>query len=179
MMEKINWTLNVAVAGGPKISSADTLEVEAYDKVGVYIPAGSKVETEVQPGDKGEVKFLLISADHYGGKLIYRINDESGDEITLDALQLFIGTGAVSVLGKPPQIFHFENQMDRDVTIDILVGREANTGEAEDIPDETGSSDTPITPDDSGSPDPSNDTGSESNPEPGNSGGAEAGGESG
>ena len=179
MMEKINWTLNVAIAGGPKISGSDTLEVEAYDKVGVYIPAVSKVETEVQPGDQGEVKYLLINADHYGEKLTYRINDESGDEITLDALQIFIGAGAVSVLGKPPQIFHFENQMDRDATVDILVGREANTAETEEPPDDTGSTETPAPSDDSGSPGPSDDTGSEATPGADDSDGTEAGGESG
>ena len=33
MTEKINWTLNVQVVGGPKILASDTIDVDAYDKI--------------------------------------------------------------------------------------------------------------------------------------------------
>ena len=40
MPEKISWTLNVQVVGGPKVSAADIMEVEAYDKIEAVAPAG-------------------------------------------------------------------------------------------------------------------------------------------
>ena len=33
MSEKINWTLNVQVVGGPKMSASQTVTVDAYDKI--------------------------------------------------------------------------------------------------------------------------------------------------
>ncbi len=58
MTEKINWTLNVQVVGGPKILSSDTIEVDAYDKIDVTIEPSEK-EVQIQPGDLGQMQFLL------------------------------------------------------------------------------------------------------------------------
>jgi hypothetical protein len=154
MTETINWTLNVAVVGGPKVSGANTLDVEAYDKVGVVVQAGSQSEVEVQPGTEGQVQFLLLSSDHYGSELTYRVNDESGQAVALDALQLFVGTGAVSLLGQSPKTIHFDNQMADDAAIRILVGRRATTGEDETA-DDPEPPDTPDDPDPPVPPDPS------------------------
>jgi len=63
MPEKINWTLNVQVVGGPKISASDPLEVEAYDKIEAVIPAGGSATVNVQPGTGAQ--FLLITASSY------------------------------------------------------------------------------------------------------------------
>jgi hypothetical protein len=171
MTESINWTLNVAVAGGPKVSGSNTLDVEAYDKVGVVVKAGSQSEVAVQPGTEGQVQFLLLSSDHYGSDLAYRVNDESGQAVALDALQLFIGAGAVSLLGQSPKTIHFDNQMADDAAIKILVGRRATTGE-----DET--ADDPETPDTPGDTDVT-DTPTPSDPDPTDSDDSEAGGDSG
>ena len=128
MAEKISWTLNVAIAGGPKISDSNAIEVGAYDKVGLVVKAKSKEKVEVQPGAAGQVQLLLISADPYGTALTYRVNDENGTAVALDGLQLFIGGGGVSLLDKPPQTFFVDNQMDTDAAVEILVGRKATTG---------------------------------------------------
>jgi hypothetical protein len=126
MAEKINWTLNVQVVGGPKMSAFQTVTVDAYDKIGVTVPVGeTDKEVEVQPGPAGRVQFLLISSDQFGDDLTYKVNN-AGDAIKLDAQQLLIGDGAVGLLGaSPPETLSFTNDLAQDANIEILVGRNA------------------------------------------------------
>jgi len=121
MPEKINWTLNVQVVGGPKISASDTLEVEAYDKIEAVIPTGGSATVNVQPGTGAQ--FLLITASSYAN-MTYEV-DASGTTVTLDGPHVLIGAGAVGLLGSTQNKFKFSNGGSEDVTVDILVGRDA------------------------------------------------------
>jgi hypothetical protein len=139
MPEKINWTLNVQIAGGPKISAIDTMDVEAYDKIQITVENGSSTRVEVQPSSMtGQVQFLLISSDYYGAGLTYVVNPpDSGAEpvpIALDGPHIFIGPGTVKLLdpASGPQTLVFTNNLsDPDTgdpvqaTVQILVGRDA------------------------------------------------------
>ncbi|MBE9534876.1 MAG: hypothetical protein IMF03_07730 [Proteobacteria bacterium] len=136
MSEKINWTTNVQVLQGPKISAIQTVPVEAYDKIEVVIPGGEEgspeeATVEVQPGDLGDIKLLLISSDQYSSKLTYTVKDSGGTEgatdVELDSLQVLVGKGAVGLLGVTPVTMEFSNGMgtDKNATITILVGRMA------------------------------------------------------
>ena len=127
MSEKINWTLNVQVVGGPKMSASQTVTVDAYDKIQLTVDAGAQdKEVEVQPGPEGRVQFLLISSDQFGDDLTYKVNDATGDAIKLDAQQLLIGDGAVGLLGaSPPETLSFTNHLPQNVNIEVLVGRNA------------------------------------------------------
>lgn len=132
MSEKISWTLNVQVESGPKISESKTITVEAYDKIEVTIKdKATEEEVWVQPGDKGQVQFLLIKSDEYGDKLTYTVNvaatTSSISIIKLDALQLFMGDGVAELLdkNKAPEKLFFTNNLGKDVSIEILVGRKA------------------------------------------------------
>lgn len=130
MTEKINWTLNVQVVGGPKILASDTIDVDAYDKIDVTIePDASEKEVQIQPGDLGQVQFLLIKSDQYGDGLTYKVN-AANDEIKLDALQVLIGDGAVGLFKGSPEKLLFTNNLVSDgdkvpASIQILVGRKA------------------------------------------------------
>jgi hypothetical protein len=131
MSEKVKWTLNVNVLNGPTISESDTLTIDAYDKIEVVVAAGAASEDiQIQPGDAGQVQFLLISSDQYSEDLSYSVNAaeaDPGNRIKLDTLQLLIGDGAVGLLSQPPNTFFFYNQTDKDASIQILVGRNATT----------------------------------------------------
>ncbi len=128
MSVKINWTLNVQVVGGPKISASQTMEVEAYDKIEVNVEDGATdKEIQVQPGSSDQVQFLLISSDQYGDGLTYKVNDITAGAVKLDAQQLFIGDGAVGLLGGPPEKLLFSNGLGKNASIQILVGRKATT----------------------------------------------------
>jgi hypothetical protein len=108
MSEKINWTLNVQVVGGPKISASQTLIVDAYDKIDVVIPGGDSTTpgtatVEVQPGGSGQVQFLLITSSLYDANLTYSV--DGGSAIQLDAPQLLMGNGAIGLLGSTQNQF--------------------------------------------------------------------------
>ncbi len=128
MIEKINWTVNVQVVGGPAISETRTIEVDAYDKVEVVIEDGSTdKEVQVQPGSTG-VRFLMIKTDNYGDKLKYKVNDgtSSTSDIQLDSpIHLFIGSGSIALFGKAPIKFLFSNSLGKNASIKILAGRDA------------------------------------------------------
>ena len=121
MPEKISWTLNVQVVGGPKVSAADIMEGEAYDKIEAVAPAGDSVTVNVQPGDGA--RFLLITASSYEN-LNYEA-DASGNPVTLDGTHVLIGSGAVSLLGGTQNQFIFSNGGAANITVEILVGRQA------------------------------------------------------
>lgn len=121
MPESISWTLNVQVVGGPKISAFDTLVVDAYDKIEAVIHANGSAMVNVQPGD--DAQFLLITASSYEN-LTYQV-DASGTGINLDGAHVLIGAGAVSLLGATQNQFEFTNTGGQDVTVSILVGRNA------------------------------------------------------
>ena len=127
MPEKINWTLNVQVAGGPKLFASSTLTLDAYDKIQVGIEAGATdKKVEVQPGGAGHVQFLLITSDPYGEGLTYKVNDSASSKvIKLDGPHLLIGKGAVGLLDPAPTSLFFSSSLGKDATVEILIGREA------------------------------------------------------
>lgn len=127
MSESINWTLNVQVVGGPKVSASDVVKVGAYDKIEAVIKANEANKTvEVQPSDT--VEFLLITASNYE-KLSYKV-DAAAKDIQLNAPQLLVGSGAVKLLGDTQKQFTIKNDNDKDVTVYILVGRDAPQDDA-------------------------------------------------
>lgn len=140
MPEKIGWTLNVQVVGGPSIVEAQNLEVPGYDKIEVEIAdQASDEDVEIQPGDAGQVQFLLIRSDAYhqpaqgnqaAKELSYSVNaaEANADKrIKLDAPQFFVGSGAVALLGQAPKKLFFYNKLGKKAAITILVGRKVTT----------------------------------------------------
>ncbi len=129
MPEKITWSLSVQVAGGPRIMDSKTVEVDAYDKIEVVIPDGSDArEIQIQPGDAGQVQFLLISSDQCGADLSYSVNAAEANpdnRIKLDALHLLLGVGAIGLLQASPQKLFFYNALGKAASGQILVGRDA------------------------------------------------------
>lgn len=125
MTERINWNLNAQIIGGPKIIASDSKEIEAYDKIDITVGAeATDIEVDIQPGGAGKVQFLLIKSEIYSKDLTYKVNSLT-DSIKLDALQVFIGTGAVELLNEPPEKLVFSNGLTDPVSIEILVGRMA------------------------------------------------------
>ena len=125
MAEQLKWTFSVQVVNGTQLSGFDTIEVSAYDKITMTIAESSSEEIDVQPGGAGTVKFLVLKADIYEN-LTYKVNSDTADEIPLDAMQLFMGDGAVGLLDTSPNsLFVYNNNGDKTATIEILVGRDA------------------------------------------------------
>jgi hypothetical protein len=125
MSETISYSFTIQVAGGPKVTDVDKIEVEAYDMLEVDVPdtgtSGGVATVNVQPSDSG-VKLLLVTADSYE-QLTYKV--DSGSAQTLDGPLLLIGEGAVKLLGSTQKQFEFTNADTAANTVNILVGRDA------------------------------------------------------
>lgn len=126
MAVKLAYSLSIQVAAGPSIAASSSLEVEAYDKVQVLVADGeSDRAVNIGPGGAGLMQFLSVTATDYDSGLTYKVNDAAANAIPLDAPHLFIGAGAVGLLDNEPTQLLFANATGSDVTVHILVGRDA------------------------------------------------------
>lgn len=128
MSETITYSLTVQVVGGPKVSASGTLTPEAYDKIGLTVAKGdSDKEVNLQPDGADLAELLFIKASSYETPLTYTVNAKNAatPKHKLDGPHVLIGAGAVSLLDAAPTKLFFTNGGDADVTVDILVGRDA------------------------------------------------------
>lgn len=126
-MPDVSWELNVKVGGGPHIAKSDTLVTEAYGEIEVTIKKNDKEKKiDVQPAASGNIKFVLIAASQYSDKLFYTLKKgASAKQIKLDAPQFFIGAGMIELLDPAPQEIYVTNNLQEDVKLNIIVGRDA------------------------------------------------------
>ncbi len=128
-MPKIKWNLGVQVTGGPSLARADTVAVDAYDKVEITVAAGeTNMEVQIAPTD-ADIRFLMVTSTALGDDPVnatYRVNTDTGDEHPLDSpLLLLIGAGAVGLLGAAPRsLFITNNSATQEVAVEVLVGRD-------------------------------------------------------
>jgi len=131
MSEKIKYSMSVQVVGGTSIPITGEITPDAYKKIQMSVPAhDTDVKVDLQCDASNLVEFLLIKSSSYivlnGGtkKVSYKVNDGATVR-TLDGPHVFIGKGAVEILAAIPKQLSFSNTLDSDITIDILVGRDA------------------------------------------------------
>ena len=125
MAETIKYSLSFQVAGGLSLPISSEMAVDAYEKIQVAVPAGATDMTiNLQPDGAHLAAFLLIKSSAYGDSLTYKVNT-STTSIVLNGPHIFIGNGAVSILNSSPTKLLFSNALTGDVTIDILLGRDA------------------------------------------------------
>jgi hypothetical protein len=121
MSEELIWNATVRVKDGPQLTASGVIEVDAYDKVSVGIPAGAQdLVVDLGPGGAGKATCLVILPDKPNAKLTYK---QDGDQIKLDQPQFFFG-GAVELTGNPASL-KFSNSDAADATVQILIGRDA------------------------------------------------------
>ena len=126
MAEVIKYSLSFQVVGSTSVPVNGMLEPEAYSKIQVEVPAGaSDLAVNLQPSGTKLAEFLLIKSSKYATDLTYKINSAAGTPIILDGPHVFIGNGAVAILDSDPTQLLFSNALSEDVTIDILLGRDA------------------------------------------------------
>ncbi len=125
MAETIKYSLSFQVVGGISLPISSEMAVDAYEKIQVAVPAGATDMTiNLQPDGAHLAEFLLIKSSAYGDSLTYKVNT-STTSIVLNGPHVFIGNGAVSILNSSPTKLLFSNALTGDVTIDILLGRDA------------------------------------------------------
>lgn len=122
MAESIDWNISARARGGPLLASAGTLAADAYDKITVTIADTTTQTVTVAPGKWTSVSFLAVNPSKGGAKLTYK---NGATDIVLDGPHFLVGAGAVGLLGTGEASLAFTNKTGADVTIDILVGRDA------------------------------------------------------
>jgi hypothetical protein len=120
MSEKVNWSYLVHAASGPQIAAAAVIEVDAYDKFDLTIATGVTQTVDLVPSG-GAVKLLVLNPDEPDPELSYAVG---GKDIPLDAPHVLLGAGAVSLLGTLTALT-FKNATQSDITLQIIVGRDA------------------------------------------------------
>lgn len=129
MSVQVGWLVNVQVGGGPRLPAAGTLDVDAYDMVKVEVASGADaMEVSLQPSTGDEVKLLMLHASSFSEDLTYSINASEADvakRFALDGPHLLVGSGALALLGDPPQrLFLYNGGIDA-AQLSVLVGRDA------------------------------------------------------
>ncbi len=122
MPEKLNWSYVAQVVGGPTLAANGALDVEAYLKLTVTVPAGGSLEVEVLPGGGGSVQLLVINPAVPSEDLTYTVGTE---EVVLDGPHVLIGAGAVGLLAATVGTLTFLNAGAEDAEVAILAGRDA------------------------------------------------------
>lgn len=127
MSEKITYAFSAQVSNGPRVSESNTLQVEAYDKIQVtVVDTASDLEVNIQPGGSGLAQFLAITASTYDNDLSYKVNSAASTTvIALNGPHVFVGTGVLGLLDAAPTKLFLSNGTGADVTVNILVGRDA------------------------------------------------------
>lgn len=126
MPETIRSLIDVRVDGGPTLGAAPSMQVTAYDKLSVTVPAVDSgtpgtATAALQPGTAAQVRLLLVVASRYHTTdLEYELG---GETIALDGPQLFTGSGMLSLFGSDPDTMTITNNLDTPVTVSVLVGR--------------------------------------------------------
>jgi hypothetical protein len=123
-MHQIRWSTTVEIDGTTEASLSRQITAQGLDSISVSVAdAAVNFEIEVQPGNSFD--FLLIRADSYSSNLQYRVNDVANPAIALDQPQVLAGAGGLSVFGAAPNRLFVSNATGADVTIQVLVGRDA------------------------------------------------------
>ena len=133
-MPEARWSVELAIADGPRVRSDSTLTIDGYDRITVTVPkanGGAKTVTvQVQPGAAGAVTLLAVNASTYRiddkVPLTYKVDGKPADAgVALDGPLMLLGAGAVSLLPGPLNAIALTNSAKTDVVVDIVVGRDA------------------------------------------------------
>ena len=122
MAETLNWNFVANITGGPTLVGAGALDIEAYVKVNVTVPANDDLDVEILPGAGGALQVLVISPATPNLDLTY---DVDGEAISLDGPHVLIGAGAARLLGAAVGTLTFTNGTAEDIDLSILAGRDA------------------------------------------------------
>lgn len=124
MAESVTWMYSASALRGPSVGASDTLEVDAYQKINLTLPAGGPAQSvTIGPGTWADVNALIVSASDLGG--VVDLTPDGGAAFALDGPLVLIGTGPVSLLGGGNATVDLQNNGAADVDVDIFVARDA------------------------------------------------------
>lgn len=120
MAEQLIWDATVRATGGPQLTGSGVMDVDAYDKVSVLVPAGGGLDIDLGPGSAGRIVCLVLLPEAPSDDLTY---DVGTNTITLDQPQFLLG-GAVDLTGNTASLT-LANAGAADASVELLIGRDA------------------------------------------------------
>ena len=97
MAEKLTWNVTVTATGGPRLVYDAIIDVDAYDKISIVVPANGEITVDLGPSAAGRMACLVVVPATPSGDLTYEVGDNT---ITLDQPQFLFG-GAVALTANP------------------------------------------------------------------------------
>lgn len=132
MPTNVTWKLNLEVQSGPKAQVANTVQVDAYDRIQITVPdtkpSPAATTVDIQPGAVGKVKVLFIQSNRYGDDLTFQVHDNTTDEIALNDALFLAGKGGIELLEgttAPLDKLLITNTTGQPAILEIIVGRSA------------------------------------------------------
>jgi hypothetical protein len=120
-MPIVNWSVSMAIGGGPSVKATSALTAEAYSVIEVAVDGGAAVAEPFSATDASDLDFILITSTHYDeNDLEYTLG---GETIALDEPQLFAGSGMLSRFADDVTEINVDNSLADRVTVTVLVGR--------------------------------------------------------
>ncbi len=135
MAEKASWTMQLRIDGGPAISAANQVTVDAYDKASIDLIQGALTKTvQVQPAP-ALAKYLVITASAYSDAKIPAANVSFkfaktdgtfiGSDIRLDDALVVTGQAALASIAQDWTALTFTSTFTNPITVNVLVCRAA------------------------------------------------------
>lgn len=123
-IQGIGWSVSAWIEGGPTMQATGVVMVDAYEMISSVVKAGTPLKVTVAPGTWATLSLVVISASIADGTVEYSV--KTGEpKLKLNGTHSLFGKGAVSLLGSGNAELEFTNGGAADVTVDILIGRDA------------------------------------------------------
>lgn len=120
----IEWACSMKTNGATERASR-SIKVEALSSIEKVIASGAK-DVEFDLASKGvKISFLWLSASDFTEPLTYSTSAKDAGASALEHPLVLVGKGAVKHLGDSAARLFIGNAGKRDVTVRIVVGREA------------------------------------------------------
>ena len=136
MAEKVSWTMQLRIDGGPAISAASQVTVDAYDKASLDLTKNAATKTvQVQPAP-GLAQYLVITASAYNDPKDDKANVSfkfakidgtaiSSKDIQLDDALVVTGQAALASIAQDWTGLTFTSTFADPITVNVLVCRAA------------------------------------------------------
>lgn len=134
MAEKASWTMQLRIDGGPAISAASQVTVDAYDKASLDLTKTVATTIQVQPAP-GLARYLVITASAYRdpndtkAKLSFKFakidGSAIGKDIQLDDALVVTGQSALASIAQDWTGLTFTSTFADAITVNVLVCRAA------------------------------------------------------
>src|SRR3569623_2131860 len=119
MGEKLSWNYVAPAVNGPSLSAEGVKKVDAYDILAITVADNASQQVDLVPKAKASLRF--INPENASTDLTYKVG---ANDIKLDGPQVFIGAGAVALLGGATSLT-FTTHTGADAVSESLVGRDA------------------------------------------------------